>query len=260
MQPLAHISVLVTRPAAEGEALIKSLKAAGATAVNAPMLRIVGPEDAAQAKRVASSVSADDVVIFVSRNAAKFGVPLLAAADFELGSMKAYAVGPGTAAELESQAVGEIVTPLRDYNSEGLLALEELARHHLRQRRVVIFRGLGGRETLGQELSRRAAALDYCECYRRQRPDIELSALLAASKVKIPDIAVLTSVEALKNLCLIIKNEGLERLFGMKIAVIGSRIGREVAALGFTRTPLIIENPSDDSIISRLIEWAETEL
>ena len=45
----------------------------------------------------------------------------------------------------------------------------------------------------------------------------------------------------------------------MQMLVVGSRVGQEVEARGFTHRALVVENPSDDSILKRLIHWANDE-
>ena len=85
---------------------------------------------------------------------------------------------------------------------------------------------------------------------------MNLRALLEAANVRVPDVALATSVEALTNLAQKIAAEGLEELFSMQMLVVGHRVAGEVAALGFTQAPVVVENPSNDSIISRLIQWA----
>ena len=45
--------------------------------------------------------------------------------------------------------------------------------------RVLIVRGLGGREFLGDALRSRGSAVEYLECYRRVRPDGDMRELLS---------------------------------------------------------------------------------
>jgi uroporphyrinogen-III synthase len=45
-------------------------------------------------------------------------------------------------------------------------------------KRVIIFRGEGGRELLGETLKQRGAAVEYVSCYRRARPQLDPAPLL----------------------------------------------------------------------------------
>ena len=62
------------------------------------------------------------------------------------------------------------------FDSEALLALPEM--RDLAGKRVVIFRGDGGRELLGDTLIARGAIVEYAECYRRSKPTSDAAVLL----------------------------------------------------------------------------------
>ena len=258
MTALDGVSVLMTRPGVPGEDLAREIESHGGIALRAPMLVIDAPPDDSTAHRVAAEIESFDIAIFVSRNAVEYGLTLIAAAD--LAGREVYAVGPGTAGELAGRGVTDVQTPSHDFSSDGLLALDGFRESHLKERRVVIFRGNEGRETLADTLRTRGATVEYCECYLRGPPTVELSVVLSAHQLRCPDIGLATSLDALKNLADSIEREGQERLFGMPMLVVGSRIGAEVSALGFSEPPVIVANPSNDSIIKRLIRWAENEL
>ncbi len=259
MQPLDGISVLVTRPAEQTEALAGEIESRGGIAIRAPMVVIAGLDDASAARRVAASLGAEDIAIFVSRNAVQFGLALLESARVALDTQPVFAVGLGTAAELARHGITRAQAPASEFSSEGLLKLDGLAESRVKGRRIVIFRGLGGREHLAKTLERRGAEVVYCECYERRKPDVALGAELKRNEIKVPDIGLATSVEALDNLAEKIEDEGIDHLFDMQMLVVGSRVGQEVESLGFTHRPLVVENPSDASILKRLVKWAEEE-
>ena len=71
--------------------------------------------------------------------------------------------------------------------------------------------------------------------------------------------AELGSPGLLDNLVEKIEDEGIDQLFDMQMLVVGSRVGQEVEARGFTHRALVVENPSDDNILKRLIHWANDE-
>ncbi|MEQ8231901.1 MAG: uroporphyrinogen-III synthase [Gammaproteobacteria bacterium] len=259
MQPLDGISVLVTRPADQTEALAREIESRGGTAIRAPMIVITGLADDTAARRVVGSLATSDIAIFVSRNAVEFGLGLLERAGVALAAQPVFAVGLGTAAELGRRGVHGAVAPASEFSSEGLLKLDGLAESRIKGKRVVIFRGVGGREHLAKTLERRGAEVVYCECYERRKPDVALGAELKRNSIKVPDIGLATSVEALDNLAEKIEDEGIDHLFDMQMLVVGSRVGQEVESLGFTHRPLVVENPSDASILKRLVKWAEEE-
>jgi uroporphyrinogen-III synthase len=256
---LDGISVLVTRPAEQAESLARAIEGAGGTAIRAPMIVITGLHDGSVAGAVARELPSFDIAIFVSRNAAEFGVALIKEEGRSLAGMQVFAVGLGTAACLKALGVKQVITPASEFSSEGLLRLDGLSEAKIKDKRIVIFRGVGGREYLAKTLERRNATVVYCECYERSKPALVLGRALKKNEVKVPDIGLATSIEVLDNLVEKIEDEGIDQLFDMQMLVVGSRVGQEVEARGFTHRALVVENPSDDSILKRLIHWANDE-
>ena len=256
---LDGISVLVTRPAEQAESLARAIEGAGGTAIRAPMIVIIGLHDGSVAGAVARDLRSFDIVIFVSRNAAEFGVALIKEEAQSLDGMPVFAVGLGTATSLKGLGVKPVITPASEFSSEGLLRLDGLSEAKIKDKRIIIFRGVGGREYLAKTLERRNADVVYCECYERSKPALVLGTTLKKNAVKVPDIGLATSIEALDNLVEKIEDEGIDQLFDMQMLVVGARVGQEVEARGFTHRALVVENPSDDSIIKRLIHWANDE-
>ena len=256
---LDGISVLVTRPAEQAESLARAIESAGGTAIRAPMIVITGLHDGSVAGAVARELRSFDIVIFVSRNAVEFGVALIKEEGQSLDDMPVFAVGLGTAASLKALGVKNVVTPASEFSSEGLLRLDGLSEAKIKDKRIVIFRGVGGREYLAKTLERRNADVVYCECYERSKPALVLGTALKTNAIKVPDIGLATSIEVLDNLVEKIEDEGIDQLFDMQMLVVGSRVGQEVEARGFTHRALVVENPSDDSILKRLIHWANDE-
>jgi uroporphyrinogen-III synthase len=260
MQSLEGFSILVTRPEQQAGGLISAIQAHGGLPLVAPMLAIQAVADDSRAAAVIDAVSDYFGAIFVSRNAVDFGIELLRSHSQSIDHMAVFAVGLGTANRLRELGINNVDTPREDFSSEGLLGMARLSAREVRDRRIIVFRGVGGREHLAETLQSRGALVDYCEVYERTVPTISLAEVLKKHKVEIPDIAVVTSLEGLTNLADKIDAEGLDKLFDMPLAVIGSRIGQEVERLGFTNPPVIVDNPADDKIIHALTLWAVDEL
>lgn len=108
-----------------------------------------------------------DQVIFISANAAEIGLPLIAERWPELpDGINFLAVGQQTA-EIFSDFNYPVSFPQKQPNTEGLL--KEIPQlQSLQGKSVLILRGGQGRQTLGEELIRRGATIEYCELYRRQ--------------------------------------------------------------------------------------------
>jgi hypothetical protein len=95
-RPLAGRTVLVTRPAHQAAALAQAIRAAGGEAFGFPALAI----EPVPAKELAASLAQlrdAGIVIFISPNAAQFGMAAIAAAGGLPAAAEVFAVGPGTA-------------------------------------------------------------------------------------------------------------------------------------------------------------------
>ncbi|MEM7468021.1 MAG: uroporphyrinogen-III synthase, partial [Pseudomonadota bacterium] len=167
-----------------------------------------------------------------------------------------------TAAEmadlLSNKSLSKIYCPPDEFNSETLLGLPILA--DVEGKNILIVRGRGGREHLASTLKDRGASVQYLEVYERELIREPLSAKLLSSGVQCPSIGVVTSVEALSHLAAKIEDENLSSLFEMRILTPGARIAREVPSYGFTKPPLIADNPTHTHIITRLERWITEEL
>ena len=143
--------ILITRPARQAAGLARQVAAIGGTPVIFPAIVILPPEDRAALERAQRDLACYDFAVFVSANAVEYGVGDPAAWPPRLIAL---APGPGTAAALAAVGVHNVRQPTTTMDSEGLLALPEL--ESVSGKRVVIFRGGGGRELLAKRSSRAA--------------------------------------------------------------------------------------------------------
>lgn len=256
---LEGYSILVTRPEEQAGPLIAEIERRGGQVVFAPMIVIRPKRDDAKAVALIRRLAEFHSVIFVSKNAAEYGLALMREAGCTLEHCRVYAVGVGTASRLRELGAGEVLTPHGEFTSEGLLKLPGLSAHEIGGRKVLIVRGAGGRELLAQTLAHRGAEVDYCEVYERTPPTEPLSAALAACEVGVPDVGVITSLETLTNLADKIDQEKLDLLYDVPLLVVGSRTAQEVERLGFTTPPVVVDNPGDQSIVEALQRWVADE-
>lgn len=176
--PLSGLGVVLTRPRTQCEAIASALEAAGARVIVFPALDIV-PTELSEASRAAlASLPSAGLAIFVSANAAQHGLAVARAAGPWPGSVAVAGVGAATAAALREAGFGKVIAPAAGFDSESLLACPELSA--VRGRRILIFRGVGGREHLRTALEARGATVAYVECYRRERPASDPAGLRAA--------------------------------------------------------------------------------
>ena len=241
--------VIITRPEAQAQVLARMIDAAGGRAILFPTLEIT-PHSPAPSSRAAFEQA--DIAIFISGNAVEFG---LGYANARLpASLQLAAIGKMTAQALRDQGYDAIITPEAGADSEALLASPSL--QHISGKRIVIFRGVGGRETLRDSLCQRGAKVEYIECYQRRQPHV--SARVLGELLQRQDIAAIhvLSRETLENFCRIIGADCLARfsrtpLFVPHAAVLqGARIGAGLGPLGFS--DVTVTGFGDDGVIAAL--------
>ncbi|MGH8501260.1 MAG: uroporphyrinogen-III synthase [Gammaproteobacteria bacterium] len=247
--PLTGVGVMVTRASHQAGLLCEMIENAGGRAVRLPVLEITGPTSAAGLERIINRLSAFHIAIFVSQNAVVFGHALGA----DLGAIKLAAIGQKTAAALEQTGNRVDIYPRLGFTTEDLLKLPEM--NDVRGRRIVIFRGEGGRERLGETLRARGASVVYAEVYRRVRPRELPAALRRCLEQRAAELITVASGEALKNLDQGCAPELRSRLHETALLAGSARIAAQAHSAGFTRVDAA-KDPSDEAMFERLLQWA----
>lgn len=191
MTKLAGRRILVTRPSHQAGALVQAIAAAGGVPLLHPLLHISPAANPARLSAQLAQLPAFQWLIFVSANAVEFGLAALRQAGQSV-RQRVVAVGAGTARALAAHGVTNVLQPAERFDSEGVLALPEL--QAVAGQHVLIFRGNGGRELLGDTLTERGATVAYAECYQRSLP-----ARLEVNWAAV-DAVTVTSSEALQHL------------------------------------------------------------
>ena len=200
-KPLSGIGIAITRPADQANKLAKLIREAGGAPILFPLIEIAPLSDYSQFETVISKISNYDWAIFISSNAVQNGMPRLVKQIAKQGippTLKFAAIGPVTAKALTEFGIKNVLSPQDRFDSESLLALTEM--HAMQDKKVMIFRGQGGREILAETLKTRGAQVAFAECYQRINPqtDCNLLAQLYAEN-KLHGI-VITSSEAMRHL------------------------------------------------------------
>ena len=252
--PLAGKRVVVTRPRKQAEALAALVREAGGEPLVFPAVEIRALADLKPFFALADRLDAFDLAIFISPNAVHKALNLLRARRKGKpwpARLRVAALGRGSRRELEQEGFRDVLAPQAHADSEALLALPELA--DVAGKRVVIFRGEGGRELLGDTLAARGARLEYAECYRRARPDAGLGALRAAWARGTVDAVTVSSSEGLANLYEMLGKLGQQWLKKCPLFVPHARVAEEAARLGLRE--IVLAGPGDAEMIARLIAY-----
>ena len=246
--PLNGAGVVITRPARQAAGLAREVAALGGKPLMFPAIVILPPEDPAALREVQRNLGRYDYAIFVSANAVEYGVGDPSAWPPHLLPL---APGPGTAAALAAVGIANARVPATTMDSEGLLALPELV--DVAGRRIVIFRGDGGRELLRTALEARGATVEQIECYRRARPTAGAGGLIEAWRDKRIDAVTLTSSEGLDNLWALFGDEGRAYLAATPVFVPHPAIADHASGLGLRA--VIVTPPADAGLLASLLEY-----
>lgn len=196
-KPLANIGVAITRPIDQAKKLTALIEDAGGSVIPFPLIEITPLTDLSAFYAEISEIASFDWVIFISSNAVQNGMPHIVKSGIP-SHLKFAAIGPVTASELQTFGIQQVLTPQERFDSESLLALPEM--HAMQGKKVMIVRGVGGREVLADTLRARGVTVVFAECYQRINPQTNCDVLEQAWQNQKLHTIVVTSSEAMRHL------------------------------------------------------------
>lgn len=250
---LAGLAVIVTRPARQAERLVQLLQDHGATAIAFPTLAIE-PVTLDETQRRACMLDAFDWIIYTSANAVEHSIPQLG----RPGKSRVGAIGRATARALADAGitVDAVPEPGSASDSEGLLAHPGLAGPA--GKRILIVKGVGGRDVLRAGLAARGADVSAVEVYRRIRPTPSRQALdeLGRASEAGTVVATVTSSEVLESLLAMAPAEHYPWLRDAPLLVPGDRVAAEARRLRWRGPLLVAGSAEDETMLAALQSWA----
>ena len=250
-------NIVVTRPAHQAEPLCKLIEQQGGEAIRFPVLDIAEPHDTNTPRKIIERLAEFDMAIFISPNAVDSALAMINATGGIPAQLKVAAVGQGSHRTLTNHGVTVDFFPQQQFNSEALLAMDEL--QQVAGKKIVIFRGEGGRELLANALKERGASVEYAECYRRTQPNTDTEILAQKRASGELDIIVVTSSEGLQNLYDMTYLTGQEWVLDLPLLLVSQRTATLAAELGFTQAPILATKASDEAIMQALTQWRMTK-
>lgn len=206
-KPLSGIGIAITRPTDQANKIAKLIRDAGGAPILFPLIEIAPLNDYSQFEAVISEINNYAWAIFISSNAVQNGMPRLFKQCAPL-TLKFAAIGPVTSQALIEFGITKVLTPFSHiqngdknkarFDSESLLALPEMV--DVNNKKVMIFRGQGGREILAETLKKRGAQVAFAECYQRTNPQTDCNLLTQLWRDKKLHAIVVTSSEAMRHL------------------------------------------------------------
>ena len=249
---LAGLSVLVTRPAHQADALCDLIAAAQGRPIRFPTLEILGPADKPATVAALAAARRADLLVFVSANAVQYAFPLLP--DELPLDLSIAAIGAATARALDDVGLPATLVPQR-MDSEGLLALPAL--QSIAGRQVLVLRGNGGRELIADTLRERGAEVTQIEVYRRQRPQRVFGVQnLLQGWDRLVGVVIATSAAILDNLFVLLGDEGAARLRETPLIVVSERLAEHAAGRG-CRVVHVARSARDADLVAALCKLVE---
>ena len=251
-RPLLGLGILVTRPREQADGFCRLIEEEGGITHRFPVLEIAPPADDGPLTAVIERLDQFDIAIFVSINAVEWAMRAIQRRHRLPSSLRLAVIGPSTARALEAFDRTPDLMPPPPYNSESLLALPEMER--IAGKRIVIFRGEGGREHLATTLRERGATVEYGEAYRRIRPDHDPAPLLRSWRDGDIQVVTATSNEALLNLVEMVGEEGRRYLLETPLVVVSERNAALARELGFTFEPMVAQEAGDAAMAAAIAD------
>lgn len=240
----------ITRPEATACALSDACRQAGIDVVELPLMDIIPLADLSHAARQIMDLDHYSQIIFISANAVRIGMDLIEDYWPQLPvGVEFYAIGKATAAALAQRGV-DCVSGEGAMNSETLLNSAGLqARSELNK--VLIMRGVGGRETLAEVLQSRGASVSYCELYERVKPNYEADVVeYLLNSIQI-NCWLASSAETLKNGLSLAGENNLAKLCRIPVVVPGDRVAGVAREQGCMHV-VVAENAGADAVLEAL--------
>lgn len=246
--PLSGLKIAVTRPRDQAVQLARSIEQAGGVPLLFPLLDITAVQDTRELHEQITRLAQFELAIFISPNAVHYGIAAIRAVGKLPTQLKIATVGQGSAKALRELGIANVIVPTQRFDSEGLLNLPEL--QNVAGWRVMIFRGDGGRELLGDTLKARGAVVEYAACYQRSRSQQDTGVLLDAN----PDAITVTSSEALSYLWRMLESKGQQKIRHTPLFVPHARIAELANQQGWQ--DIRLTDSGDDGLLSALIAWS----
>lgn len=246
------MSVLITRPAPQGQALVAQLQEHGVIAYAYPMLEIIASPAIDQLPHELQQLQAGDSLCAISRHATHFAAQYLQQQQIDWPTtINYFAVGKQSAQQLQQACLQTVAYCAAQQTSEGLLTLTGLKQ--IAGKRVLILRGQAGREHLAQSLMARGAQVSYCQCYQRQVIHYDSLTTVAQWQQQQIRLIVVTSAEILYQLYTLCKTANATAwLLQCRLLTVSQRLTNIAKQQGWQYITTA-DNPNNRSLLTAVL-------
>jgi uroporphyrinogen III methyltransferase/synthase len=258
-RPLFGKRILVTRPKDQSMDLVERIEAMGGDALEAPMIRIMPPEDYGPLDEAIAGAGAFDWIIFSSANAvdAFMNRFLAGARDLRaLGGVRVCGVGPVTAERLAAHGLKVDLTP-PEYRAEAILrALSENG--DLRGKKVLLPHADIGRELLADELRKQGAEVTEVIAYRTiaveadREGEPDIYRMLLERSI---DVVTFTSASAVRNFVRVLGAEPAADLLASTVVACIGPVTAEAASRSNIKTTIQPATYTVPALVSAIAKY-----
>jgi len=267
-------TIIVTRPSGQAcqliEVLTRTIEFSGVAKrsfpeiLSLPLLTIVPKTDEALADQIASMLQDADLAIFVSPNAIECVMRLLERdwQDFSKSIIPIGVMGGSSKLALQNHGIGaeENPTPIvmpqdnEQWDSEGLWQELQSLGWTWQNKKVVIFKGEGGRDWLADTLSKAGAHVEAKSTYTREPLDVDNPAWQAIHDLDFSkSLWMLTSSEAVRYLGRVMQDKFTQSLSSASALCPHHNIADAAQEIGFGE--VFTTEPGDEALIKASLAW-----
>jgi len=262
-RPLFGKRILVTRPREHALEFIERLEEMGADAIEAPMIRIVPPDDYGPLDDACARIGEFDWVVFASANAVDVFIARLLAGPHDLRALKGVrlcVVGAATAERLARHGLKVDLTPA-EYRAEAVVrAMSETG--NLQGVRVLLPRADIGRELVAEGLRSHGAVVTEATAYRTVAVEAEREGepdvyrMLLERRI---DVVTFTSASAVRNFVRVLGAEPATDLLHTTVVASIGPVTAETAAQFNIKTTIMPETYTIPALVQAIVEYFEHE-
>ncbi len=267
-------TIVVTRPSGQArqliEVLTRAIEASGIgkrslpEILSLPLLTIVPKSDEYLADHIATVLSDADLAIFVSPNAIESVMRLLERdwQDFSKKIIPIGVMGGSSRLALKNHGIGleenptSIIIPKNNENwdSEGLWRELRSLQWNWQNKKVVIFKGEGGRDWLADTLTKAGATVEAISTYSRVPLDLDNPAWHLVREMDLSkSLWLLTSSEAVRYLGEVMKDQFTQNLSSASALCPHHNIADAAEFIGFGE--VFTSEPGDEALIKSTLAW-----
>jgi len=246
--PLSNLQVVVTRPAQQTGELCAAITQLGGDVIRLPVLEI-------KAREATLLRTSYDLVVLISANAVLHGTALLKQLTAAHPAIQIAVIGNATATALQSVGIAAHIAAPAPFNSEALLAHEQLQSP---PPNILIMRGVGGRDMLRDTLLNRGAQVDIIEVYERVVAvigDEQRALLLNALQEGSVDAVTFTSIDIAQAFMSLLSTEQREWTQACTAVAGSARIAEQLPGLGWQGDCIVSDSPDDTTMLDTLVRW-----